>query len=91
MTSTQIKNRVISYLEAHGAIPGNSEEERLRFEHINSGLIDSLGIVKMIFEFEREFRVHFLPVHMQSDEFQTVGGLIDLIVRLSAEQGTPAC
>lgn len=89
MDDRQIHERVLGYMRSKGAIPGDTEEAKLSFEYLTSGLIDSLGIVRMVVEFEREFGVHFEPAHMQSQDFQTVGGLIRLIQRLSrAAHGT---
>lgn len=81
---TDVKDRVLAYLESKGGVPGRTEEEKLRFEYLNAGLIDSMGIVEMLQAFEAEFGVRFSPSHMQSVDFQTVGGLVRIIAKLSA-------
>lgn len=62
-------------------------EEGLKVHYLDTGLIDSFGIVMMISDFEAELGITFSAEDMQSYEFQTVGGLIGIIDRLA---GSPA-
>lgn len=78
----EVKAEVLRYLEGKGKLPGATEADKLRYEYLSAGLIDSLGIVEMVEEFERRFGVRFRPEDLQSQDFQTVGGLIGLIERL---------
>lgn len=50
--------------------------------YLDEGIIDSLGLVMMIDELEREFGIRFGADDMQSYEFQTVSGLAGIIDRL---------
>jgi len=74
-----VKTEVIAYLEAHKPIPGANEEEKFRCSYLDVGIIDSMGIIKMVMNFEEKFGIQFDADDLQSFEFQTVGGLIGLI------------
>lgn len=62
-------------------LPAN-EADALACNYLDMGIIDSLGIVTMISEFEANLAIHFSAEDLQSYEFQTVGGLIVLIDRM---------
>jgi|CXWL01.1.fsa_nt_gi acyl carrier protein len=79
----RIKERVLQFMASKGEIPGATEDEHLAFAYLQSGLVDSMGIVEMIQSFEDEFDVRFEPHHLQSQDFQTVGGIIRLLQHLS--------
>ena len=81
-----IKNNVISFFQAKGEIPGKTETERLACAYLEVPLIDSMGIIEMIIEFEEQWQIHFSPQHMQSPEFRTIGGIVELIENLTKEQ-----
>ena len=79
------KERVLTFFSRHGrkALPG-TEADALACSYLDVGIIDSLGIVTMISEFESDLAIHFSAEDLQSYDFQTVGGLIVLIDRLRA-------
>ena len=77
-----IKKEVIAFLESHNSIPGDTEEEKLECQYLDVGVIDSMGIVMMITEFEEKFGIQFNGDHLQSDGFLTVGGVIGIIEEL---------
>lgn len=60
-----------------------SGKEALAVPYLDNGLIDSLGIITMIAEFESALGVAFSAEDMQSYEFQTVGGLIRILDRMA--------
>jgi acyl carrier protein len=81
---TKVKDAVLAYLGAKGELP--ADEAQLRgFEYLEKGLLDSFGIVEMITEFEGRFEIQFSPEDLQSAEFRTIGGLIDLLERLRGQ------
>ena len=49
------------------------------FNYIDSGHIDSIAIVKFILEIEIEFNVDISPEDIESPEFRTIGGLVQII------------
>jgi len=80
-----VKQAVIDFLNSKKELPSDSNGDVLKYTYLDSGHIDSMGIVEMVMKFEDQFGVHFEPAHMQSQEFRTIGGLIDIIERLSGE------
>lgn len=83
-----VKKEVLSFLESQNSIPGQSEVEKLGCAYLDVGVIDSLGIVTMIGNFEEKFRIRFTSEDLQSPDFQTVRGLIGIIERLMKEGST---
>ena len=77
-----IKNEVIRFLESHNQIPGASETEKLSCYYLDSGVLDSMGIITLVTEFEDKFKIQFSNDDLQSQEFQTVSGLINIVNRL---------
>jgi acyl carrier protein len=55
------------------------ESGLLHCAYLDMKLIDSMGIILMITEFEEKLGVSFTAEDMQSYNFQTIGGLIDII------------
>lgn len=66
---------------ARKPLPAADEAELLACHYLDAGIIDSLGIVMMITEFEAALGISFSAEDMQSYEFQTVGGLVEIIDR----------
>src|SRR5205085_2651991 len=61
MKTADTRGFVLAYLEGKGKIPGATPEEKLGHRYLDSGLIDSFGLVEMIAELEREFAIRFEP------------------------------
>ena len=80
-----IKNAVLKFFNQKGVLPGETEKDKLNCQYLESGIIDSMGIVEMITYFENLFQIRFSPSDMQSREFRTPGGLISIIERLQKE------
>ena len=83
-----IKEEVLHFFKTNAIkpLPGDTEADYLACYYLDIGIIDSIGIVKMIMEFEEKFNIHFDADCMQSYEFQTVGGLIQIIERIRGEK-----
>ncbi len=81
-----VKEKVIAFLEARNKLPGVSDKEKLACNYLDTGIIDSMGIVTMIMEFEQNFGIHFEAEDLQSFEFQSVGGLIQIIEKLISKK-----
>jgi D-alanine--poly(phosphoribitol) ligase subunit 2 len=56
---------------------------------IEAGVLDSLGLVTLLFELEREFSV-VIPLELEIDSLRTVETLASLIERVAAEEGSAA-
>lgn len=84
----EIKEQVLGYLEQNGKQPisGGSEEDKLNCHYLDTGVIDSMGIILMVVHFEQEFGIQFTAEDMQSYEFQTPKGLISLIEKYLQEK-----
>lgn len=82
-----VKETVLDFLKSHAKnpLPGGNEEEYLACRYLDLGVIDSLGIVEMIMEIEEKYGIAFTNDHMQSYDFQTVGGVITLVESLIKE------
>lgn len=80
--SENVKQVVFSFLESHNPIPGDTEAQKLTCHYLDAKIIDSLGIVQMIMEFEEKFGIEFTSDDLQSEAFLTVGGVIGIIERL---------
>jgi acyl carrier protein len=74
---------VLDFFARNGQRPLPPGPDALAVRYLDEGLIDSLGIVTMVSEFESALDIRFSADDMQSYEFQTVGGLISIIDRLS--------
>lgn len=74
-----IEDQIIKILEEKKPIPGATREEKLGCFYLEAGLVDSMGIVKLIMQLEETFGVQFSTEEMQSFDFQTVGGLAKVI------------
>jgi acyl carrier protein len=80
-----VKGTVLTFLSSKNHIPGDTEAEELACDYLAAGVLDSMGIVEMVTEFEDIFGIRFSPEDMQSDEFRTVGGLIGIVERRRTE------
>jgi acyl carrier protein len=75
---------VRDFFAQHAKAPLPTGKEALDVHYLDEGLIDSFGIVTMISDFESALGIMFSAEDMQSYEFQTVGGLIGMLDRLTA-------
>jgi len=83
-----VKETVFHFFKTHAkkTIPGETDEEHMSCYYLDSGVIDSLGIVEMIMELEGKYGIYFTDDHLQSYEFQTIGGLIKLVESMIKEK-----
>jgi len=83
-----VKEEVLHFFKTNAIkpLPSDTEADYLACYYLDVGIIDSIGIVKMIMEFEEIFDIHFDADCMQSYEFQTIGGLIQIIERIRGEK-----
>lgn len=73
---------VFDFFKSRGGLPGSSDEEKFACAYLDEKVIDSMGIIEMVLHFEHTFDITFEADDLQSQEFQTVGGLIQVIERL---------
>ena len=84
-----MQQHVLAFLAARGEIPGATVAEQLAYDYLDAGLVDSMGIVEMVMNFEQTFGIRFEPKHLQSSEMRTVGGLIELVSQLRSNGNQP--
>jgi len=75
---------VFKFFDGKGGIPGKDLQERLSCHYLDIKIIDSMGIIEMVSHFEEIFKIQFSSEDLQCEEFQTVGGLIQVIQKLRA-------
>ena len=69
------------FVDRGNSIPGNTQEQ-LQVNYFEAGLIDSLGVIELIADIERHFRIYFNERHFQERRFSTIGGLSNLIAEI---------
>jgi acyl carrier protein len=72
-----IKNFIIQLIEKKYKIPENSDIDS--FNYIDSGYVDSIGLIKFIADIERLYDIEISESDIASSDFKTVGGLISII------------
>jgi acyl carrier protein len=75
----EIKNFIIKHIEKKSKLPKNTDFTT--FNYIETGYIDSIGIIKFIVEIEQKFNVQISEDDIMSEKFKTVNGLADIIKR----------
>lgn len=77
----QIKEFILALLTKKAPLPHsiNTESALEAFRYLDYGQIDSLALVKFIYEIEERFNIELSAEDTQSDQFRSVAGLIDLV------------
>ena len=78
---------VLDFFHRKGELPGRTTDEKLGCHYLDDRIIDSMGIVELIGELESVFLIRFSAEDLQSEQFQTVRGLIEVIDRLRSPNG----
>lgn len=73
----QIKEFIVDYIQREYTISDNVDIMTLNY--VESGYIDSLGLIQFIATIEDEFAVEFTNDELVSDEIRVVGELIQLV------------
>lgn len=72
-----IRDFILKTIEKKSRLPVNENIDQ--FNYIDSGHIDSIGLIKFVLDLENEFGIDIAPEDMESEEFRTIGGLAALI------------
>lgn len=75
--SEEIKEFIIKYISKKGKLPKDVNLDE--FNYIDTGYIDSMGLLKFIVELEQEFDVEISDDDIMLIEFKTIGGLVSII------------
>jgi len=70
---------VTRLIEKKAKLPPNADVEM--FNYIDTGFVDSLGIMKFVVDIEAKFDIEITEDDMESTEFRTIGGLVSIIRR----------
>lgn len=74
-----IRQFVIKSIEKKSKLPKDIDIDT--FNYIDSGYVDSLGIIKFVVDIESAFDIEILDSDIESADFRTVGGLVSIITR----------
>jgi len=77
-----VTKTLLDFFESKGGLPGASEAEQLACQYLDAGVIDSMGLIEMIAHLEEQCGVRFTAEHLQSLEFQSIGGVVAIVERL---------
>ncbi len=71
-----VREFVIDYLQKEYAFPDGTDKDTINY--VESGYIDSIGLIKFVVELEDEFGIEFTNEELASPDFKITGGLIKL-------------
>ena len=77
--SKDISNIITSLLEKRGPVSGDSDKEKLDHRFLESGYVDSFNLIQFILELENTFDITLTPEDTQSENFRSIGGLIQIV------------
>ncbi|MBN2716293.1 MAG: acyl carrier protein [Deltaproteobacteria bacterium] len=77
--SDQIYEFIFQQLEARKPLKRDAEFENLNY--MNSGHIDSFGLLKFITAIEKRFNIEIEDEDMMQPSFRVVHGLVDIVRR----------
>ncbi|MEI8129297.1 MAG: acyl carrier protein, partial [bacterium] len=75
----EIKDFILKYISKKGKLPKDIDVDK--FNYIDTGYIDSMGLIKFVVELEQKFDVQITDDDMILPEFRTIGGLVESIKR----------
>lgn len=73
----KIKEFVVNYVEKKGKLPANVHIDT--FNYVDTGYVDSMGIIKFVVELEKEFDIEITDDDIMNSEFKIIGGLVKII------------
>ena len=75
--SDEIRQFIIKYISKKGKLSAGVNLDE--FNYIDTGYIDSMGILKFVVELEQKFDIQISDDDIMLPEFKTIGGLISMI------------
>jgi acyl carrier protein len=73
----EITEFILKYISKKGKLPIEIDIDS--FNYIDTGYIDSMGLIKFVVELEEKFNVQISDDDMMTPEFRTIGGLVEII------------
>tara|TARA_B100000989_G_C19528000_1_gene467981 strand:- start:239 stop:496 length:258 start_codon:yes stop_codon:yes gene_type:complete len=80
MTKEKIKIIIIKLIEKISKIKVKKDIKNKNFNYFEMGLIDSLNLIKFIFELENFFKISFSQKDILSKKFKNIDNLIIIIL-----------
>lgn len=74
---TNVEDFIIKYIQREYTVP--EDQDIMALNYVESGYVDSLGLIQFIATIEDEFGIEFADEDMESSEIKIVGKLIQLI------------
>lgn len=81
---TDIKEFIIDYLQREYTI---EVEDIMSLNFVETGYVDSFGLLTFILSLEQEFGIEFTDDELQDPGFKVVGTLIETVARKVEAQG----
>jgi len=81
MNKKQVEEKVLNFFRQKGIqIEEYPDVEKIRY--LDQGWLDSFDLIDFITYLESEFEIEIPPEELQRDEFRTVGGVVNTVLRL---------
>ena len=77
MIMDAVKEFVLDYIQREYSLP--NDVEVTGFNYIDSGYVDSMGLIQFIATLEDEFNISFDDKDMESEDIKVIGKLIEMI------------
>ena len=75
----QIYNFIISQLTKNNDLPIMDDKEIMALRYLDIGQIDSMELIRFIFDIEKKFKIKLSEKETSSDKFRYIEGLIKII------------
>lgn len=83
---SNIKEFIVKYISKKGKLPQNINLDE--FNYIDTGYVDSMGLLKFVVELEQEFDIQICDDDIMLPEFKTIGGLANMIeLKMGSKNG----
>ena len=72
-----VKDFVLDYIQREYSLP--TDVDVMEFNFIDSGYVDSMGLIQFIATVEDEFNISFSDEDMESEDIKVIGKLVKMI------------
>lgn len=78
--SLVVENWLIKFIGRNNDIKEHSRIDLLNVNLFEEGFIDSMGVMKLVVELEKDFEIQFTANDFQDRRFTSIAGLKEMIV-----------
>ncbi|WP_440055630.1 acyl carrier protein [Pseudoalteromonas sp. T1lg65] len=75
----EILRRLSDLLADRADFSTMSESQLAQYRPLDTGIIDSFGLMQFLMSIEEEFEIELDPEDTQSEEFRSLGGIAEII------------